>query len=213
MPGKDPIVIVFAKKPEQGRVKTRMCPPLSEVQAKELAIYLTQKTIENISAYWPGKIELCVWPDSRDDVFTELVSRYAIDISTQVAGDLGVKMRIAMTRSVNSGRNAMIMGADVPHCSGEIIDSAYQALKSDKNVIGPSVDGGYYCIGVTNPKPAMFKNVSWGSSSAFTQTLSSCKDSGIEFGTILPCLNDLDTFEDLRKLSEQLPELRNFIDE
>ena len=213
MPVKQPILVVFAKKAVAGRVKTRLCPPLSAAQAREVAIFLTEKSIENVCMHWPGEIELSVWPDGRDGVFTALVNRYGIKLSTQVDGDLGVKMQAAMARAAGTGQAAVIMGADVPHCPGDIIRSAFRSLESGKNVIGPTADGGYYCIGVSDPEPAMFSGVHWGSALAYEQTLSSCKASGIRFESILPELNDLDTFEDLRELSGQLPELRNFIDE
>ena len=213
MSGRLPKLILFAKKPVTGTVKTRLCPPLSEIQARELATFLLEKSIENFSEYWPGEIELSAWPDSRGRVFESLASRYDVSLSSQARGDLGEKMQVAMIRAVQEGHSAMVMGADVPHCSGEIIDTAYRILACGKNIIGPSVDGGYYCIGVSNPKPAMFDGVQWGSPLAYQQTLSSCIDAGITFDTILPELNDLDTFEDLLLLSGQLPELRNFIDE
>lgn len=213
MPDKLPIVILFAKKPEAGRVKTRLCPPLSAIQASKVATLLIEKSIEIISACWPGEVELSVWPDTRDTVFEGLVSRYGIKLSTQVCGDLGVKMRFSLARAAKKGQSAMIMGTDVPHCPADIIREAYGCLQSGKNVIGPTLDGGYYCIGVSDPKPAMFNNVNWGSALAYEQTRMSCRDSGILFDRILPVLNDLDTYEDLQALCGQLPELRNFIDE
>ena len=207
---KDPVLIVFVKKPESGLVKTRLCPPLSYTQAKEVARILIQRSVENICAHWPGLIELCVWPDIRDDMIAELASAFGIGLSRQVSGDLGRKMYRAMSEKISMGHNAMIIGADVPHCSREILHDAFAALKAGHNVIGPTVDGGYYCIGVNRPKAAMFKNVRWGSETAYAQTLSSCADLGISFECILPRLTDLDTYEDLQLISTQLPELRKF---
>ena len=170
-----------------------------------MATLLILKSVENISAHWQGCIELCVWPDHRDDMLAQLSRHYRIELSTQSSGDLGEKMRFSMMQKVNMGHNVMIMGADVPHCSGEILQTAYACLKAGKNVIGPTVDGGYYCIGVNNPETTMFVNVRWGSRKAYAQTLLSCADAGIEFDCILPRLNDLDTVDDLKQISRQLP--------
>ena len=213
MYNKEPILILFAKKPVLGKVKTRLCPPLSSSQAKDVASFLIKKSVENLSAHWPGKIDLCVWPDSNDTIFAELNQCFNITLSNQVSGDLGEKMRVALAQNLQKGHNAMVMGIDVPHCSKDILNSAYEALKADKNVIGPTHDGGYYCIGVTKTKPSMFENVQWGSKMAYSQTLLSCAAAKICFDSILPSLDDLDTFEDLLKISKQMPELRNFIDE
>ncbi len=213
MSDNDPILVVFAKKPVPGKVKTRLCPPLSGLQAAEVAILLIRKSLENFCAHWPGKIELCVWPDARDDLLAGLSSEYGVSLSTQASGDLGEKMRLAMAEKVNLGHKVAIMGADVPHCGADILQAACVALKSDKNVIGPTADGGYYCIGINQPKLTMFNKVHWGSEEAYTQTLSSCADVGINFECILPVLNDLDTFEDLQQIAVQLPGLRQFIND
>lgn len=213
MRNKDPILILFAKKPELGKVKTRLCPPLSDTQAKDVAIFLIQKSVEKICSHWPGHIELSLWPDSKDNMLAELSSRWCIELSTQAHGNLGEKMQHAMHEKLSLGHNTLIMGADVPHCGREIFQTAYLALKAGKNVIGPTYDGGYYCIGVDKSDAAMFDQVRWGGDNVYRQTLASCAEAGICFDCILPSLNDLDTFDDLKRISQQLPELRKFIDD
>ena len=209
----EPVLILFAKKPIAGKVKTRLCPPLSSDQAQQVAIQLIKLSVETASAHWPGDIELCVWPDTEDEFLIGLSKQYDIELSTQVSGDLGRKMQVAMAKKVNMGHKAMVIGVDVPQCSAENLMTAYTALKYDKNVIGPTVDGGYYCIGVNNPDATMFDNVHWGSEMAYAQTLSSCARAGIKFDTILQCLNDLDNYEDLQTISKHIPQLSAWINE
>ena len=213
MRNNEPVLIVFAKKPELGKVKTRLCPPLSSLQAMQVAKFVIKKSIENFSKHWLGEVELCVWPDSNDVMIEALCADFGIAQSAQVSGDLGEKMYAAIFEKIGMGHNAMVIGADVPHCSAQILKTAYKALKADKNVIGPTVDGGYYCIGVNNPKATMFENVSWGSEQAYAQTLSSCAHENINFDVTLPRLNDLDDFKDLQEISIQLPELNAIFNE
>ena len=207
----EPVLLLFAKKPELGKVKTRLCPPLTSVQAKQVAILLIEKSVERFSEFWPGELELCVWPDRFDTTFEALSTDFDVKLSTQTDGDLGQKMHAAISRKVSKGQNAMVIGTDIPHCHAQILESAYKALSNDKNVIGPTFDGGYYCVGVNNPNAAMFENVSWGSEQAYAQTLTSCAQADINFDVVLPFINDLDSYEDLLDISKLLPELRAFV--
>ena len=208
-----PVLLLFAKKPEPGKVKTRLCPPLSYQQAGQVAVLLIEQSIHHFSTYWPGEIELCVWPDTDDNMLASLCRQYGIKLSTQANGDLGRKMYTAMNEKAEQGIPAMVIGTDVPHCSADVLRRAYEALSMDENVIGPTKDGGYYCIGVQQPRQEMFENVEWSTEGAYMQTLAGCTAVGIDFGCILDRLNDLDSYEDLLHVSRSIPSLRQFIDE
>ncbi len=207
----EPVLVLFAKKPVKGRVKTRLSPPLNTSQATQVAMMLIEQSVKRAYEYWPGKIELCLWPDLEDEFIQDLEGRYKINLAVQCEGDLGEKMYAAMNNKKVVNQVALIMGCDVPHCSKEIFLKAFIALETNKNVIGPTSDGGYYCIGVNHPQSLMFENVDWGSRLAFKQTLQSCKSGGIEFELSLPELRDLDTYDDLVVLSKQFSALRPFL--
>ena len=207
----EPVLVLFAKKPIEGEVKTRLCPPLSPIQAKQVAILLIEQSVKNACEHWPGPVELCLWPDTDDDFMRKLSKQYMFDLTTQSHGDLGDKMAATMSVKMAVNQVALIMGCDVLNCSRDILLEAFNALKTGKNVIGPTIDGGYYCVGVNRPEDKMFNDVNWGSDRAFKQTVDSCSSCGIEFDSILPQLRDLDTYDDLLVLSRQYPILESFL--
>ena len=145
---KRPKLILFAKTPVIGKVKTRLCPPLIHSQACDLAVILIEKSIENVKQHWPGEVELSVWPERENPALQRIIKKHNIKVSTQSTGDLGEKMYSAMRQNLNNGQHVLIMGCDVPHCDRDYLINAYQGLENSLNVIGPTHDGGYYCVGV-----------------------------------------------------------------
>ena len=207
----EPVLVLFAKKPIEGEVKTRLSPPLSLKQARQVAELLIEMAVKNACENWPGPVELCLWPDIEDDCICNLSDQYTFDVTLQSEGDLGDKMTTVMSDKAALNQVALIMGCDVLDCPKEILLKAFNQLQDGKNVIGPTIDGGYYCIGVNQPEENMFNDVDWGSEQAFMQTVNSCKSSGIEFDLNLPQLRDLDTYDDLLVLSQQCPILEPFL--
>ncbi len=207
----EPVLILFAKKPVVGKVKTRLSPPLSPQQAKQVAQILVEQSLDNVSLHWPGTIELSLWPDFEDEFIETLTRRYQCKLSVQSEGNLGDKMYAAMASKRAENRTALIMGCDVPHCPSEILESAYNVLLAKKNIIGPTIDGGYYCIGSQFTDAKMFAGVDWGSEQAFVQTIDSCNNCDIEFDLLLPQLRDLDCYDDLVVISEYCPALKTFL--
>ena len=207
----EPVLILFAKKPIAGEVKTRLSPPLSTTQAQEVAQLLIQQSLENASRYWQGTIELSLWPDFKDDFVQTLLRDYHCTLSVQNEGNLGDKMYAALSFKLASKRPVLIMGCDVPHCPGDILRKAHQNLELGKNIIGPTIDGGYYCIGTQSTNVKMFDGVDWGTERAFAQTITGCRSCGIEFDSLLPELRDLDCYDDLVVISEHCPMLKAYL--
>ncbi len=207
----NPVLILFAKKPVAGEVKTRLSPPLSANQARQVAMTLIDESLDNACRHWPGPIELSLWPDSDDEFVETLSKRYTLAVSEQSAGNLGDKMYAAMAAKLANHQAALIMGCDVPHCCGHILQTAFAGLAAKKNVIGPTIDGGYYCIGSWAVDENMFANVAWGTDQAFAQTINSCSHCEIEFDLHLPILRDLDCYDDLVVISKQCAALQSYL--
>jgi len=206
----EPKIVLFAKKPVEGMVKTRLSPPLSAYQASQVAIILIEQSVRNACQHWPGKVELCLWPDLESEFIQNLADQFSFDLTVQSDGDLGDKMVAAMNNQRILNQVALIMGCDV-FCSKDIYLNAFNSLKDNKNVIGPTMDGGYYCIGVQHPKIDMFEGGRWGSDIALQQTLISSKKREIQFDTTLPERRDLDSYDDLVVLSQQFLALQPFL--
>jgi glycosyltransferase A (GT-A) superfamily protein (DUF2064 family) len=92
--------------------------------------------------------------------------------------------------------NCIIVGSDLFDLKSELIETAFTELHKNDVVIGPAEDGGYYLLGLKEMKKSLFLNKDWGTSSVFIDTLKDLENQKIH---LLPTLNDIDTFEDLKK--------------
>ena len=205
-----PDLIIFAKKPIPGQVKTRLQPVYSPEQAADIASFLIRATVELAVGSWPGDIILAAWPDPDHGIFHELADRYRIRLEKQGEGDLGEKMRTALDAGIAREGAAAIMGCDVPYCRWDILDQANDWLVRGRNVIGPTEDGGYYFIGLHECSQQLFEGIQWGGREVFQSTLAQAGSLGMEFER-LSKLRDLDTPEDLWLAAEEYEPLRRFL--
>ena len=107
-------------------------------------------------------------------------------------------------RLIEDIKKVLIIGSDLFELTSTLIISALEALETYDISIGPSLDGGYYLLGMKELHPAVFKNKKWGTDSVLENTLQDLKQQNVK---LLEALNDIDTFEDL----QQHPELLNKI--
>ena len=87
---------------------------------------------------------------------------------------------------------------------------AHDLLKQGQNVIGPTIDGGYYLIGLQKARPEIFKGIRWGSDSVMRDTLQAARGCGVHF-TLLAPLRDIDRFKDLQQIAKEIPELQSWV--
>lgn len=199
-------LILFAKTPVAGQVKTRLIPNLGEQGAARFAVALIEESARRAVEAWPGPVSLQVWPETRHECFDAIERRFGISVSLQSEGDLGVKMFQALNDAYTRGAAAAIMGCDVPQCPPEIFRTAHALLHQGRSVIGPSADGGYYFIGINPPHPDCFERIEWGGSKVFDTTLKRTAAAGIDL-IVMQNLNDLDTAADIEGLRSTDPEL------
>ncbi len=207
---RQPELALFARQPVAGRAKTRLQPDYSPAQAAEIAACLIRATAELAVSSWPGDICLYGAPDAEHPLFQELARDLGIRLAAQQGADLGERMRNALSEGLKHRIGAAILGCDVPHCTGEILDQANHWLAQGRNVIGPTEDGGYYFIGLSRIYPELFTDIPWGTPGVFERTLERAATLGIEFD-LLPSLRDIDTAADLRRVSQDFPLLRRFM--
>lgn len=175
-------------------------PQLSAPQAAHVAAQMIEHSVRLAMDGWHGPVALQAWPDCRHPLFTSLSDQTGIQLGQQSEGNLGVKMSNALELFTQSGAAAAIMGCDVPHCTGENLSRACDLLAQGRNVIGPSEDGGYYLIGLQQNHPELFSEICWGTNTVLQDTLDAANRLAMEV-EFLETLNDIDTFEDLQKIS------------
>ena len=200
-------LILFAKVPQAGKVKTRLLPELSSEQAMGVARVLLLETLKLTTENWPGKIILALWPNVEDVFIQECLDQYNVDVVTQSPGDLGEKMFNAMEFA---GYPCAVMGCDVPHlCEAELV-KAYDFLEQGKHVLGPTYDGGYYLMGLQAGRSSLFEKQSWGDVTVLEASLTTALREKFEFQQ-LATMTDIDHYSDLVQASAKLESLQFFV--
>lgn len=202
------VLLVFAKAPVPGTVKTRLCPPLSDQQALELHRRLLWHMLETASSAALGPIELCCAPDIHDRYFDQCRSHFKLELKAQVAGDLGVKMRSALSDGLARADCAILIGSDCPTITPAYLCRAASVLAGNHDVVlGPAEDGGYGLIGATGTVPDIFVDIPWGTDLVMNATLGRLTITGRTWCE-LPSIWDVDRPEDLARLAGD-PQLKH----
>ncbi|MDH5648127.1 MAG: TIGR04282 family arsenosugar biosynthesis glycosyltransferase [Gammaproteobacteria bacterium] len=207
---KNPDLLLFARHPIPGQSKTRLQSVCGPEKAAEISEFLIRTSCQNAVENWPGDVFLYGSPDSNHPVFQSLAQELHIVLKDQGSGDLGQKMASAMEYHINRKGAAAIMGIDIPHCPGEVIEKAYDFLADDESVIGPTDDGGYYLIGLAVMEQSLFKDIAWGTASVLKSTMDKASQASITF-ELLPMLKDIDTWDDLWLVSQVYEPLKQFV--
>src|SRR4029453_17512182 len=193
-------VVVMAKYPSPGTVKTRLSAQIGATTACRLYAAFVGDLAERLTR---AGLPVCwaVWPP--DALFATLVPPGQRCIP-QVAGDLGQRMEAAMRacRDVLP-LPVIVLGADAPHLEPARLTEAAAALAGGADVVlGPATDGGYYLIGQTEPSPALFRDIAWGSSEVLDATLTRAHAAGLRVHLLAPTfdVDDADGLAALRAL-------------
>jgi len=191
-----PLIAVFAKAPQAGRVKTRLVPPLSAEQAARLHERL-------VGEVWARVRELAAVADcelhvsGETDAWPEAAPR-----RRQSPGDLGARMLHALEQGLTGGHpRVAIVGGDIPQLP---LEAVLALLAADSDVaLGPARDGGYYAICCRRTHAAMFAGVRWSTPHALADTIAACARLGFTISIGQPW-HDVDTAEDLHLLPPHL---------
>lgn len=191
-----PLIAVFAKAPEPGKVKTRLVPPLTAEQAARLHERLVAgvwarvrelETVADIELHLSA--ETTAWPE-------------ATARQRQTEGDLGARMLHALQQGLAAGRpRVTIVGGDIPDLPVEALRAL---IESTADVaLGPVRDGGYYAISCRRAHGEMFAGVRWSTPHALADTIAACARLGFTIFVGQPW-HDVDTAEDLHLLPPDL---------
>jgi rSAM/selenodomain-associated transferase 1 len=167
LPVPESVLIVFARAPEPGRVKTRLAPLLGEEGAARLHAQLVERTLTTAAAAGFDRIHLYCSPRIRRKFFLELKNRFSVSLAWQGPGSLGTRMYRALRRHPG----AVLIGSDCPALRPSDLRAAARAMRAGADaVLSPAEDGGYALIGVRLASRALFDGVEWGSARVMAQT-------------------------------------------
>ncbi len=202
----DGAVILFVKAPQKGTVKTRLAGTVGDASA--LALYRCFVTDVLDMLKTTGRpLRIYYHPPENGKRISEWLGD-GLDIFPQTGGDLGEKMKQALSETFAAGYDrAIIVGSDLPDLPPEIVQEAFGWLRNNPAVVGPGRDGGYYLIGFTAGGfvPAIFDNIAWGTAAVLGQTLKRFARIGV-VPRLLPVWRDIDTAADLDALARSLPD-------
>jgi rSAM/selenodomain-associated transferase 1 len=195
-------VILFARQPVSGKVKTRLQPALGE--AKTLGLYecFLQDSLALLTSLKNVDCFVGCHPAEGETYFKQLDSAQSVRVFPQEGADLGEKMKRAFSDRFEEGYDhVVIIGSDSPSLPNTYIENA---LCSSKDlVLGPSADGGYYLIAMHRKVVDVFKGVSWGTETVLKETCDRIAHLGASL-ELLPPWYDVDRPEDLAFLETHL---------
>jgi uncharacterized protein len=199
------MVIVFAKAPVPGSVKTRLIPTLGADHAAMLHAALVERALLTATRSHTGVLLACT-PSADEHFFLECAEDFGIKLTEQGEGDLGERMLRALNAALESHSGAGIVGADCPAVTAKHIDAAIDALSTHDVSIIPAEDGGYVLIAARRTHPAMFANIEWGTDAVMAQQRRALAAVGLSLHESAP-LWDVDRPEDLPRLKALKPPL------
>jgi hypothetical protein len=195
-------IIVFTRYPVPGMAKTRLIPLLGAERAATLQAQLTEQVVTIVKHF----SESCNVPiEIRYDGGSELLMSQWLGSDLvyrrQKGVGLGVKMHRAFQEAFEEGcARVIVVGADVLGLNKPILQASVDLLDDHDLVLGPANDGGYYLLGLREPQPAIFENISWGSSNVLTETVERAGELDLNVGFV-QTLDDVDRPEDILKLN------------
>jgi rSAM/selenodomain-associated transferase 1 len=199
-------ILIFAKTPYPGSVKTRLIPALGEEGATRLYVRLLKRLVDWISRT-PYAIEIWVTPDVEHPLWEQLTDEYAVPVYLQQGEDLGARMGLAAQQALTRYRHIALIGVDCPALAPHHMRQTFDWLTdSEDAVLGPVVDGGYVLLGLNRYHQGLFEGHSWGGKDVAASTRAVFIDLGWRWRE-LPQLWDLDRPQDLERLKREHPGL------
>ena len=192
----DARILIFAKAPEPGQVKTRLIPRLGAEGAAQLYRTLLTGLLERLTAPAVAPLELWCMPVSDDPFFGELSERFPVSLYRQKGADLGERMYDAAENALRRSEQVVLLGADCPTMDAAFVDRALLALEQCDAVLGPAADGGYVLLGLKRAAHELFVDLPWGESRVADLTRARMLDLGWEWAE-LPEQWDVDRPDDL----------------
>ncbi|HEY7697961.1 MAG TPA: TIGR04282 family arsenosugar biosynthesis glycosyltransferase [Vicinamibacteria bacterium] len=198
------ILAVFARAPELGRVKTRLCPPLTADEAVRLHRALVEDTLDHLlKLNRPGLSRVLLLSRPLLQA-TDLDVPRGWTVGIQSPGDLGAKLASffygAFRREV---LRVVVLGSDSPTLPLEVVHDAFEELSRVDVTLGPAADGGYYLIGLRRFLPDLFRGISWGTDRVLQQTKDALEKLGHRYKLLVPWY-DVDRPRDMEKLREEI---------
>ena len=196
-------LLVFAKPPVPGTVKTRLAPVLGPAGCARLQRVLLDHTLDKAVSARLCPVEL--WcTDPAHPELRACAARHGASVHAQQGNDLGARMEHALCDALRRAPLAVLVGTDCPAATADDLGAAFAALAGGRDaVLGPAEDGGYYLVGARRSHPHLFQAMPWGTSRILERTRTRLRELGWSWAE-LPLRWDVDRPEDLERLATEL---------
>lgn len=203
-------LLLFAKEPQQAKQRLRESLP-SGVVTKLAAAFL-RDTLQTVSLLEDVTIRVAYAPRSSGPKFSDFMQEFGLGkphgLMRQRGRALGARLESAIGEAFDAGSKRVVaIGMDSPSLPLDSIRAGFQYLHDHDCVLGPTLDGGYYLIGLSRPCPDLFRGIEWACGSVYRQTIEIVQRLGLSYRE-LPVWYDVDTAEDLEFLVRDINQFR-----
>lgn len=194
-------LLVFAKAPRPGEVKTRLANDMGPAGSPDFegaaALYrrMGRLVVDNV-AQAPVTLTVCYDPPGAETEMRDWLGAAATRYWSQGEGDLGERLSRMFVRAFEAAGPVVVIGTDTPAAGADTVARALAALDTADVVLGPSRDGGYYLLALRELRPALFAGISWSTESVLAETAARARALGLGV-TFLEVETDVDTAGDL----------------
>jgi rSAM/selenodomain-associated transferase 1 len=199
--GSDRVLVIMAKAPRPGAVKTRLAPSLSAEAMTAFYCCLLEDTLTLARSL--GDVEVAIMCPLSD--LNELAP-LGNEVSVVAQKGEGLAAGLTSVFAHFAGghpRRTIAFNSDSPHLPRSVLEDAFETLSAHDVVVGPTHDGGYYLVGAKAPHPTLFANDGMGTSSALERLLTRTRALGLSVDFVAP-FYDIDVVDDLTRLAEEL---------
>ncbi len=199
-----PTLIVFCREPVAHHAKTRLIGALTPAGAAKLSDAFIRDALAKAVAIHPGRLVIAASASGgaeHSKYFRRLARRFGAGLIDQGNGSLGKRMERALEPFSATG--ALLIGTDTPSLPRKLLTASFEALRRRRIVIAPSLDGGYYAIGVRGAMPPIFTAIRWGTSGVFASTVERLNRAGNSYA-VGPAWYDVDRWTDVMLLAAHL---------
>lgn len=191
-------LIVFLKYPEEGNVKTRLAADIGNKHAVDVYIRITKNIINRLST-GSYDITICFDPAEKVNEIKSWIEKPDFNYVPQKGDNLGLRMVNAFEDSFLEGYNkTAIIGTDCPDLTNDLLTNSFDTLDNSDLVLGPSTDGGYYLIGLCDPRNSLFEDINWSTDKVLRQTIKKATALKLNY-KLLDFKTDIDTAPDLNE--------------
>lgn len=178
--GSDRVLVIMAKAPRPGMVKTRLTSNLSPEAVTAFYRCLLDDTLALARSL--GDVEVAIMcPESHREELARLAGK-EVNVVGQKGEGLAAGLTSVFAHFAEPPRRTIAFNSDSPHLPRSVLEDAFTKLAEHDVVVGPTYDGGYYLVGAKAPHPGLFTRDGMGTSSALERLLSSAQASGLSVG-------------------------------